>query len=131
MVKEDEENATNGEQQDRVQKETAVVSSTMEVRVENQHQSRLLPLNRTKMVKNLRERRISEVGVLLGTYLGNRAKTTSRVSARDSHVILGIPRKSELQETIGVRIRRKVWVVFSKTHNRQSPVLNCGRAHKY
>ena len=82
MVKEDEGNATNGDQQDSVQKETAVVTAT--------HQSRLLTLNRTKMVKSLRERRISEVGGILGTYLGNRAKTTSRVSARDRHVILGI-----------------------------------------
>ena len=46
---------------DSVQKETAAASATMEVRVENQHQSRFLTLNCTKMVKSLRERRISEV----------------------------------------------------------------------
>ena len=58
---------------DSVQKETAAASATILVRVENQHQSRFLTLNRKKMAKSLRERRISEVGVLLGNHLGNRA----------------------------------------------------------
>ena len=63
MLNEDEENAVNEKHQDSVQEETTVVSATMKVRVENYHQSRLLPVNRKKMVKNFRERKIPEAGV--------------------------------------------------------------------
>ena len=48
MLNEDEENATIGKQQVSVQTETTVVPATMEVGVENEHQSPLLLRSRKK-----------------------------------------------------------------------------------
>ena len=53
MFHEDQENALNGKQQDRVQEETIPVSATMGMKVEIQHPSMFLLLSREKMVNIL------------------------------------------------------------------------------
>ena len=62
MLREDWENAINGKQKDSVQKETFVVSATKGPNVENGHRKPLLLQIRelNKMVKNLREERVSK-----------------------------------------------------------------------
>ena len=67
MLKEDQENATNGKLQDSVQEKTIAVSAAMGMRPENQHLSPLLLVSREKMVNNFREGRAPEVGVHLGS----------------------------------------------------------------
>ena len=54
---------------DSVRKEKVVVSDTMRVSVQNRHQRPILPLNhrQKKMVEALREERVSEAGVHLGS----------------------------------------------------------------
>ena len=77
-MNEDEENAVHEKHQDSVQKETTVVSATMKVTMENEHQSRFLPANNKKTVNNFRERKIPGVGVIMGNCLESGAETTFR-----------------------------------------------------
>ena len=65
VLKEDQENAINGEQKGTVRKEIAVVSDTMRISVQNLHQRLFLPVNhrQRRMVEILREERVSEAGV--------------------------------------------------------------------
>ena len=67
MLKEDQENAINGKQQDSVQEEALVVAATRGINGETGHQSPplLQSRNQKKMVKNLLEERVSDVGVCL------------------------------------------------------------------
>ena len=78
VLKEDQENAINGEQKDSVREETLAVSRTMETSVQNRHQSplRLLNHRHKRMVEVLREERVSNAGVRLGSQLDNRTEIT-------------------------------------------------------
>ena len=66
-LREDQENAINGKQKDSVRKETIVVSATMGINVESGCRNPLLLQSRKqkKLVKHLREERVSEAAVHL------------------------------------------------------------------
>ena len=77
VLKEDKENAINGEQKDSVRQETSVVSGTMKISVQNRHQKQLQHLNHQhKEVEVRRGDGTSEAGVHLGSSFDSRAKIT-------------------------------------------------------
>ena len=81
VLKEDQENAINGEQKDSVRKETNAVSSTTAMSVQNRHQKPLHPLSHQhKEVEVRREKGTSEAGVRLGRPIDSRAETSYLVT---------------------------------------------------
>ena len=66
MLREYQENAGNGQENDSVLKVIVVVSSTMRISVQNRHQCPLLPLNhrQKKMVNTIREEGVLEAAVI-------------------------------------------------------------------
>ena len=92
VLKEDQENAINGKPKDSVREEILEVSYTTRTSVQNRHQNPLLPLNHRKkrMVEAYREETSLRGRSPSGSLLDNRAKITSKVSAREHLVIIGI-----------------------------------------
>ena len=77
MLKEDQENAINGEQKDSVCDETDVVSDTMERNGNHRlHNPLHLPFHKHKEVEVRREKGASEAGVRLGRPIDSRAETS-------------------------------------------------------
>ena len=77
VLKEDKENAINGEQKDSVREETNSVSGTTVVSVQNRHRKPLHPRSHQHQeVEVHRGKRTSEAGVHLGSSLVSRAETT-------------------------------------------------------
>ena len=92
VLRKDQENANNGMQEDSVREEIVAVSGTTKISVQNRHQNPLLPQNHRikRMVEAYREERVSVAEAHLGSLLDNRAEMTSKASARDHLVIIGI-----------------------------------------
>ena len=89
----DKENAINGKQKDRVQREMLAVSATMKISVEKQHsRSSPAPLLQTQNdgKGSLKGYSLSEVVVLLERDPEDRAEFTSLEIVRICHVISGI-----------------------------------------
>ena len=77
VLKEDKEFVGNLKQKSSVREETSVVSGTMKISVQNQHQKPLHPLShKIEEVEARRENRASEAKVYLGISLNSRAEIT-------------------------------------------------------